>query len=105
LLAAKVSAALEGSLRLRGVDPFEIGVLVVVAVAVLACCLAARANSGKHLSEFGARRHDRRRAVDVEAALELEDLQGMLDVTNARRRARGLPERSVADAMREFGAD
>jgi hypothetical protein len=29
----------------------------------------------------------------------------MLAVTNARRRARGLPERSVADAIREFGRE
>ncbi len=86
-------------------DPFEIGVLVVVAVAVLASCLAARASAGKRLSEFGAHRHDPRPAADAEAARDLEDLQDMLDVTNARRRARGLPERSLADAMREFGAD
>jgi len=29
----------------------------------------------------------------------------MLAVTNARRRARGLPERSVTDAIREFGGE
>jgi hypothetical protein len=87
------------------VDPFEIGVLVVVAAVVLASCLAAKANAGKRLSEFGAHRHDRRRVTDAEAARDLEDLQDMLDVTNARRRARGLPERSLADAMREFGGD
>ena len=27
----------------------------------------------------------------------------MLEATNARRRARGLPERTLADAIREFG--
>jgi hypothetical protein len=87
------------------VDPFEIGVLVVIAVAVLATCLAAKANGGKRLSEFGAHRQDRRGSAQTDAERDREDLQDMLDVTNARRRARGLPERSLADAMREFGAD
>jgi hypothetical protein len=84
------------------VDPFEIGVLGAVALAALASCLAARANKGRRLSEFGVHRH---RAADAQAARDREDLEEMLAVTNARRRARGLPERSLADAMREFGAD
>ena len=35
------------------------------------------------------------------------DLDGLLEITNARRRARGLPERSADEARREFtqGAD
>jgi Tfp pilus assembly protein PilX len=86
------------------VDAFELGVLVVVAVLVLACCLAARASAGKRVSEFGRSRN--RRLAPAEAARRDEqDLQEMLAVTNARRRARGLPERSVADAIREFGGD
>jgi hypothetical protein len=31
------------------------------------------------------------------------DLDGLLEITNARRRARGLPERSREDVRREFG--
>jgi hypothetical protein len=87
------------------VDPFAIGVVVVVAAAILASCLAARASAGKRLSEFGAHGRDPRRAPDLESARNAEDLEEMLAVTNARRRARGLPERSVADAIREFGGE
>jgi hypothetical protein len=87
------------------VDPFAIGVVVVVVAAILASCLAARASAGKRLSEFGARGRDQRRGPDVESARDAEDLAEMLAVTNARRRARGLPERSVADAIREFGGE
>ncbi len=86
-------------------DAFELGVLALVALAVLACCLAARASTGKRVSEFG-RSRDRQRLTAAELARrEEEDLREMLAVTNARRRARGLPERSVADAVREFGED
>jgi hypothetical protein len=86
------------------VDGFELGVLVVVAALVLACCFAARASAGKRVSEFG-RGRDRRLAPSELARRDEEDLQEMLAVTNARRRARGLPERSRADAIREFGGD
>jgi hypothetical protein len=86
------------------VDGFELGVLVVVAVLALLCCLAARASAGKRVSEFG-RSRGRRIAPSELARREEEDLQEMLAVTNARRRARGLPERSRADAVREFGGD
>jgi hypothetical protein len=85
------------------VDAFELGVLVVFLAAVLACCLAARASSGKRVSEFG-RNRDRVTAAEA-ASRDEQDLREMLAVTNARRRARGLPERSVADAVREFGGD
>jgi hypothetical protein len=84
------------------VDAFELGVLVVVVVLVLASCLAARASAGKRVSEFG---RARRLAPSEVALRDAQDLQEMLAVTNARRRARGLPERSVADAIREFGGD
>ena len=86
-------------------DAFEIGVLVVVAAAVIACALAARASSGKRLGEFGARRNPNRAAASEVARRDAQDLQEMLEATNARRRARGLPERTAADAEREFGED
>lgn len=85
-------------------DAFALGVLVVVAATIVACCLAARASAGKPLSEFGRRRHARRGPSEASRRDE-EDLRDMLAVTNARRRARGLPERSVADAIREFDHD
>jgi hypothetical protein len=40
------------------------------------------------------------RQSDADAERELDDL---LEATNARRRARGLPERTREDAKREFG--
>jgi hypothetical protein len=87
------------------VDAFEIGVLVLVALAAGACCLAARASTGRRASEFGRSRDRTRLSASESARRDDEDLRDMLAVTNARRRARGLPERSVADAMREFGED
>jgi hypothetical protein len=87
------------------VDAFELGVLVVTAAAVVACCLAARASAGKPLSEFGRKRRAHRGPASEASRRDEEDLRDMLAVTNARRRARGLPERSVADAIREFDHD
>lgn len=83
-------------------DAFEVGVLAVIATAIIACCLAARASAGKRLGEFGARRQAGQAAADA-SHRDAEDLREMLEATNARRRARGLPERTVADAIREFG--
>ena len=84
-------------------DAFQIGVLVAVAAAVIACCVAARAGSGKRLAEFGSRRNATGEVAAELARRDAEDLQEMLEATNARRRARGLPERTLADAIREFG--
>lgn len=80
-----------------------VGLLIFVALLVVGVCLSAQANRGKPLSEFGrATRHGGPSAQD---ALERQDLQEMLEATNARRRVRGLPERSVADAIQEFEID
>jgi len=38
-----------------------------------------------------------------EQALAREELRQLLEATNARRRARGLPQRTLEDAAREFG--
>jgi hypothetical protein len=43
----------------------------------------------------------RRRQAQYAADRELDEL---LEATNARRRARGLPERTREEAKREFGA-
>ena len=88
-------------------DAFELGVVVLVALAILGCCLAARASaaSGRRMGDLGRGRDLQRQAAAQAARREEEDLRDMLAVTNARRRARGLPERSVADAIREFGGD
>ncbi len=84
-------------------DAFELGGLTVVAAMIIACCLAARASAGRQLSEFGRGHDRRRRAASQFGGSDEDDLREMLEVTNARRRARGLPERTVADAIREFG--
>jgi hypothetical protein len=84
------------------VDPFAVGVLLVVALVVLAAVLAARANAGKPTREFGRTDDRGHRRPAASTALEHQDLQEMLAATNAHRRARGLPERSLTDAIREF---
>ena len=81
-------------------DPFAVGVLVVVALAVLGAVLSAKASAGKPLGEFG-HRPDPRPAASSQA-LDAQDLEQMLAATNVLRRGRGLPERSLADAIREF---
>jgi hypothetical protein len=85
------------------VDPFAVVVIVVVAVAVGAAVLSAKANAGKPLSEFGNGTELRFGATAT--GLDEQDLQELLAATNARRRARGLTERSLADAIEEFEAD
>ncbi len=59
------------------------------------------------LAEIGEQQ--RRQGQDVatrrERQLEDRDLEELLEATNARRRARGLPERSREEARREFGSD
>jgi hypothetical protein len=86
-------------------DPLAIGVIVFIGLLVALALLSARANAGKPLSEFGSRDRPAASAPPSSAQLEYEDLAQMLEATNARRRARGLPERSMTDAMREFGAE
>jgi hypothetical protein len=81
-------------------DPFAVGLVVVVTLAVLGMVLCARASAGKPLSEFG--HVPDLRAGASPRALDNQDLEEILAATNARRRARGLPDRSLADAIREF---
>jgi hypothetical protein len=51
------------------------------------------------------RRRERYLAEQRERQLADSDLDGLLEATNARRRARGLPERSREEAHREFSPD
>jgi hypothetical protein len=84
------------------VDPFAVALIVVVAAAVLGAVLCARASAGRPLSESGRGPDSRPAAL---RALESQDLEEMLGATNARRRTRGLPERSITDAIREFDTE
>lgn len=49
------------------------------------------------------RRRERYLAERGEQEVADSDLDGLLEVTNARRRARGLPERTREEAREEFG--
>ena len=84
-------------------DAFFIAICLLVALAIAGACTAAWCNRGIPLAEFG--RRSQRQARGLEARLEQQDLEQMLAETNRRRRARGLPERSIADAIREFESD
>jgi len=86
-------------------DPLAVGVVVFVALFVALALLSARANRGRPLSEFGAATGPSPVRSRQSADLEYQDLHEMLAATNERRRARGLPERSLDDAMREFSAE
>jgi hypothetical protein len=58
-------------------------------------------------SELGAeqRRREQYLAERQEQAAADSDLDGLLEITNARRRARGLPERTREEARREFSPE
>jgi hypothetical protein len=51
------------------------------------------------------RRREQYLAEQRDRQLADSDLDGLLEATNARRRARGLPERSREEARREFSPD
>lgn len=87
-------------------DPLAIFVLAFVLVIVSLALLSARSSAHRPLSGSGARRRTvsaARQLSDTE--LEDQDLTEMLAATNARRLARGLKERSRAEALQEFGAE
>lgn len=84
------------------VDPLAIVLLAVLAAGALCVWIASRAGG------YAAARQPPgvRSAQEIVAQrekLEAEDLGQLLEATNARRRARGLPERSADDAAEEFG--
>jgi hypothetical protein len=58
----------------------------------------------KVFNELGEEQR-RREQYRREQQLADRDLDGLLEITNARRRARGLPERTREEALREFTPD
>ena len=62
---------------------------------------------GKWYPGSGAEQVDWRptRSAEVEAELELDDVDQMLEAQNARRRASGRPERSEADVRAQLAED
>jgi hypothetical protein len=84
------------------VDEFSIFVLFGILVAV-AIFLAL----GKWYPGSGAEQVDWRptRSPEVEAELELDDIDQMIEAQNARRRASGRPERTEEDIRAQVAED
>jgi hypothetical protein len=84
------------------VDEFALFVLFGFAVAI-AILLAL----GKWYPGSGAAQVDWRptRSPELEAELELDDVDQMLEAQNARRRASGRPERTEADIRAQVAED
>jgi hypothetical protein len=84
------------------VDEFAVFVLFgfVVAIAILIAL-------GRYYPGSGAEQVDWRptRSPEVEAELELADIDQMLEAQNARRRASGRPERTEADVLAQVAED
>ena len=83
-------------------DEFSLFVLFGFAVAI-AILLAL----GRWYPGSGAAQVDWRptRSPEVEAELELDDVDQMLEAQNARRRASGRPERTEADIRAQVAED
>lgn len=77
------------------VDPFAIVLLGALAALILWVWLLGRYYPGSGLEQLGLR--SAREISENREALDAEDLDQMLTAHNARRRARGEPEVSVAD--------
>jgi hypothetical protein len=87
---------------LAPVDEFAVFVLLggIVALGILLAL-------GRWYPGSGAEQVDWRptRSPEVEAALELDDVDQMLEAQNARRRASGRPERTEEDIRRQVAED
>jgi hypothetical protein len=77
------------------VSAFSVIVLVGFVLVILFVVLLGRAHEGAPLEQFGLR--SAREITETREALEVEDLQQMLEAHNERRRRRGEPERTVED--------
>lgn len=82
-------------------DPFAIVLLVGLGGLALWAWRSDRSPRGHRTDPLGLR--SARQITEQREALEEEDLEQLLEATNARRRGRGLPERTRGDVEREFG--
>jgi hypothetical protein len=84
------------------VDEFAVFVLFAFGVAI-----AILFALGRYYPGSGAEQVDWRptRSPELEAELELDDVDQMLEAQNARRRASGRPERSEADILAQVAED
>jgi hypothetical protein len=79
----------------RAVDTFAIVVVGALVALIVWVWLLGKYYPGSN--DFNEQRRRR------ESYLADRDLDELLETTNARRRARGLPERTREDVQREFG--
>jgi hypothetical protein len=79
----------------RAVDPFAVVLVGGLAAMILSIWLLGRYYPGSGLEQVGLR--SAREISETREALEAEDLDQMLLAHNARRRARGEAEVTVAD--------
>jgi hypothetical protein len=77
------------------VDPFAVVILSGIGAVVLAVYLLGRFYPGSGMEQLGLR--SAREISETRESLEAEDLEQMLAAHNARRRARGEAEVTVAD--------
>ena len=75
-------------------DPFALVLLAGLAALILWVWLLGKYYPGSGLEQLGIR--SAREISETREQLEAEDLEQMLAASNARRRARGEPERTVA---------
>jgi hypothetical protein len=79
----------------RAVDPFAVVLLGALAALMLSLWLLGKYYPGSGLEQVGLK--SAREITETREALEAEDLDQMLIAHNARRRARGEAEVTVAD--------
>lgn len=82
-------------------DPFALVIVAGVVAVVAWVVLASRLAGTRAIDPLGQR--SRRELHAHREALDAEDLDQLLELTNARRRARGEPERTRDDVEREYG--
>jgi hypothetical protein len=77
------------------VDPFAVAILGGLLALILWVVFLGKFYPGSGLDQIGWK--NAREVTEKREELEAEDLDQMIAASNARRRARGLPERSVED--------
>src|SRR3954468_9697508 len=84
---------------MRGLDPFAVIMLGGTALIVIALMLigAFHPRSGADVLRWRPTR-----SPEVEAQNEIDDVDQMLEAANERRRARGLPDRTIDDVERSI---
>jgi hypothetical protein len=85
------------------VDPFAVVILSGIGAVILAVYLLGRFYPGSGMEQVGLR--SAREISETRESLEAEDLEQMMAAHNARRRARGEAEVTVADMELRIARD